>query len=250
MHKSYQGNEKSSGDDTPANESSGEAVQHQPSGADQSYPLHAAIVCCAHHSCMMSPVSPVPHLASQPSASMARSCMSLHHPGAAYYAPNTPVIYGSPVVYNTSNRRASHSSSPATRLQRWNSLDANLGGHHHPQMGLWGNEAGWSRPSLLDDSYGSETGLYPPPRAYDRLRPAFSCQSHHAGMFSPFCRSYDYNIWGQAQQHALSQQVMEQSEYSNSQPALMTTSSSLSLNHLNLNETSTDQSQIQQQAKK
>ena len=222
-------------------------MQHQLSpGVDQSYPLHAAIVCCAHHSCMLSPVSPVPHMANQASAGMAHSCMSIHHPGAACYAPSSPVVYGSPVVY-TSNRRASHSPSPAARLQRWNSLDANLGGHQHPQ--LWGNETAWSRPSLLDESYGStENGLYPPPRqAYERLRPAFSCHSHHGGMISQFCRSYDFNIWGQVQQQAMDQQVMDQSGYANSQPTLMTAQSNLSLNHLDLNETSTEQTQVQQQ---
>ena len=167
---------------------------------DAPYPVHTAYMCCPHHSCMLSPISPLPHLPGQPApTALTRSCLSLHaHPGAAGCGipPNSPLIYSSPLMYNTGRRPA------AARLQRWSSLDANLAtlSHHHQQVGMWGNESAWSRPSLLDDSYGSETGLYPTPRNFDRpLRPAFSCQSHHGGMYSPFCRSYDYNLWGQAQ---------------------------------------------------
>lgn len=158
-------------------------------------------MCCPHHSCMLSPISSYQHLPTSAvaTANLARSCLSLHgHPEASCpYTPNSPLFYSSPLVYNTARR------SSSARLQRWNSLDANLGishGHHQQQNGVWANETAWSRPSMLDDSYGSEAGLYPGPRGFDRpLRPAFSCQSHHGGMFSPFCRSYEYNIWGQGQ---------------------------------------------------
>lgn len=189
--------------ETVGNEANCEAGQmHQvPSGNNDSpYPLHTTIMCCPHHSCMLSPISPIQHLPSQAVAAtgLARSCISLHgYPAAnCSYPPNSPLIYSSPIVYNTARR------SSSARLQRWNSLDANLTGlsHGHQPNGVWGNEAAWSRPSLLDDSYGSEAGLYPGPRGCERaLRPGFSCQSHHGGMFSPFCRSYEYNIWGQGQ---------------------------------------------------
>lgn len=152
-------------------------------------------MCCPHHSCMLSPISSYQHLPAPAvaTASLARSCLSLHgHPEAGCpYTPTSPLFYSSPMVYNTARRSSA-------RLQRWNSLDANLG--HQQQNVGWANDSSWSRPSMLDDSYGSEAGLYPGPRGFDRpLRPAFSCQSHHGGMFSPFCRSYEYNIWGQGQ---------------------------------------------------
>ena len=152
-------------------------------------------MCCPHHSCMLSPISPVQHLPSQAvaAAGLARSCLSLHgHPQASCQYPTSPLIFSSPMMYGTARRSSA-------RLQRWNSLDANLAGLGHGHHHNWANETAFSRPSLLDDSYGSETGMYPDLRGFDRpLRPAFSCQSHH-GMFSPFCRSYEYNIWGQGQ---------------------------------------------------
>lgn len=216
---------------------------------DAPYPLHAAYMCCPHHSCMLSPISPVPHLAGQATAGagMARSCLSLHgHPATGCpFPPNSPLIYGSPLMYNTARRPAS------TRLQRWSSLDANLAAlshsHHHQQMGMWGSESAWSRPSLLDDSYGSETGLYPAPRSFDRpLRPAFSCQSHHGGMLSPFCRSYEYNLWGQAQM-ANTVDHSEQAMNNSSNVLQMAPSPSHSSMSLNMSEVNTEQ--IQQSKK-
>ena len=194
--------------------------------------------CCPHHSmsCIMSPVSPAPPPPPPPpaAAALARSCQMLHTAG--YYPPNSPLMYSSPLMYNTARR-------PTGRLQRWNSLDANLSGQH-----LWNNDTAWSRPSL-DDSYASETALFP---RVDRpsLRPAFSYGSCHQshGMYSPFCRSYEYNLWGHGTQPHL-QDPTETTIASVGSPS--SSHSSLNLNSINLNEAVTpEQSQQQQQPKK
>ncbi|KAK4003018.1 hypothetical protein OUZ56_004806 [Daphnia magna] len=247
------GGEKNAVEDL-GNESSNEAGQvHQVSLNNESpYPLHTTIMCCPHHSCMLSPISPIQHMPNQAvaAAGLARSCLSLHgHPTAnCPYPPNSPLIYSSPIVYNPARR------SSSARLQRWNSLDANLTGlsHHPHQSGYWGNETAWSRPSLLDESYGSEAGLYQGPRGFERpLRPAFSCQSHHGGMFSPFCRSYEYNIWGQGHApNSGSQDYADQSGSPNTSATSQVGMSAQSHSNLalNLNETGTEQ--VQQHPKK
>lgn len=217
---------------------------------DAPYPMHTAYMCCPHHSCMLSPISPVPHLPGQPTpAGLTRSCLSLHaHPGGGCgFPPNSPLIYSSPLMYNTARRPA------AARLQRWSSLDANLAtlshSHHHQQMGMWGNESAWSRPSLLDDSYGSETGLYPTPRNFERpLRPAFSCQSHHGGMYSPFCRSYEFNLWGQAHMQNAGVADATDQTVSNS-PGMLQMAPSPSQSSMNLNLSEVNTEQIQQSKK-
>ena len=170
-----------------------------PSAGCDGYASMQPMVCCPHHSCMMSPISPV-----------TRSCQMLHP-----FPSGSPVIYTSPLVYNPPPRRSG-------RLQRWNSVDGNIGAAH-----VWSNDP-WSRPSL-DDSYGSEAGLCS--RMERPLRPAYSCQPH--GMFSPFCRSFEYNIWGQ--RHNSSQDLMESSAAAAS-TSHTHSNSNLSLN-VNLNET-------------
>lgn len=250
------GGEKNAAEVLP-NDSSNEN-SHQSAGPnnDSPYPLHTTIMCCPHHSCMLSPISPIQHMPNQAvaAAGLARSCLSLHgHPASnCPYPPNSPLMYSSPMVYNPARR------SSSARLQRWNSLDANLTGlshgHHQHQSpnGYWGNESAWSRPSLLDDSYGSETGLYQGPRGFDRpLRPAFSCQSHHGGMFSPFCRSYEYNIWGQGHApNSGSLDYVDQSGNPNTTAASQMSMSAQSHSSLalNLNESGTEQ--LQQHPKK
>ena len=224
---------------------------HQvPSNNETPYPLHTTIMCCPHHSCMLSPISPIQHLPNQAvaAAGLARSCLTLHgHPAASCpYPPNSPLIYSSPLLYNTARRPSS------ARLQRWNSLDANLTGvghSHQHQNGLWNGETAWSRPSLLDDSYGSETGLYPAPRGFERpLRPTFSCQSH-GGMFSPFCRSYEYNIWGQG--HAPNSGNMDHVDNANSNAnGLQINAPAQSHPNLAMNLNETGIEQVQQNAKK
>lgn len=236
------------------NDSSNEGSQlHQQAGPnnDSPYPLHTTIMCCPHHSCMLSPISPIQQMPNSAvaAAGLARSCLSLHgHPAnSCPYPPNSPLIYSSPMVYNPARR------SSSARLQRWNSLDANLTGHHQHQSpnGFWGNESAWSRPSLLsDDSYGSETGLYQGPRGFDRpLRPAFSCQSHH-GMFSPFCRSYEYNIWGQGHAPNSGTIDVDQSGSPNTTAVSHTGISAQSHSSLALNLSESGTEQVQQQHSK
>ena len=177
----------------------------------------ASMMCCPHHhSCMLSPVSPV-----------ARSCQLVH--AANCYQP--PMIYSSPMIYGSSGRR------PSNRLQRWNSLDANVGAG--PQV--WNSSAeAWqqaSRPSL-DDSYGSETTLFPPHRMERPMRPAYPCQPLSHGVYSPFCRSFEYNLWGQAQNAV---DPLQSSDPSNPH---------LGLNNLNLSENPTNPDLVQPQSNK
>jgi hypothetical protein len=116
------GGEKNAAEVLP-NDSSNEN-SHQSAGPnnDSPYPLHTTIMCCPHHSCMLSPISPIQHMPNQAvaAAGLARSCLSLHgHPASnCPYPPNSPLMYSSPMVYNPARR------SSSARLQRWNSLDA------------------------------------------------------------------------------------------------------------------------------
>jgi len=213
------------------------------------YPSFQTYLCCPH-SCMMSPVSPAPASAHHPhahppppptagplgAAALSRSCQMLHAAAAANcYAPPSPLIYASsPVLYNSARR--------STRLQRWNSLDANLGGQ------VWGSNdmTGWSRPSL-DDSYASETGLGGFSRIDRPLRPAFSCQSH-VGMFSPFCRSYEYNLWGLGSAQSVNTHTEQTETIASVGSPSSSSHSSLSLN-INLNENSVQNDQVQHSRK-
>ena len=214
------------------------------------YPSFQTYLCCPH-SCMMSPVSPAPAPTHHPhahppppptagplsAAALSRSCQMLHAAAAAAncYAPPSPLIYASsPVLYNSARR--------STRLQRWNSVDANLSGQ------VWGSNemSGWSRPSL-DDSYASETGLGGFSRIDRPLRPAFSCQSH-VGMFSPFCRSYEYNLWGLGSAQSVNTQTDQTETIASVGSPSSSSHSSLSLN-INLNENSVQNDQVQQSKK-
>ena len=245
FHCCIQGGGEKNAVESHGNETSSDAGQQASATNDSPYPLHTTIMCCPHHSCMLSPISPMQHLPNQAvaSAGLARSCMSLHGYPAANcpYPPNSPLIYSSPLVYNPARRTSS------ARLQRWNSLDANLAGlsHGQHQNGLWGNE--W-RPSLLNDTFGSDAALYQTTSGFDHrpLRPAFSC---HGGMFSPFCRSYnEYNIWGQGYApNGGSIDHVEQSGSSGNIPLHMSAQSHSSM-ALNLNAACGDQ--VQQHSKK
>lgn len=205
------------------------------------YPLHhTTMICCAHHSCMMNPVShPMvqPHLTNQALAGSRSPCLSIHPPTppvtpTCYAPPNSPLIaYASPLpaVYgNPSLRRT------AARLQRWNSLDGGIQQQQQAQVSLWGNEA-WTQQhhQVINDPYGSDNGLhYSTARPASSLRAPFSsCQSH--GLVSPFCRSFDFSVWGQQQQpqpqYHLVTESTDQLNLSASTP------------NLNLNETATEQ---------
>jgi len=184
------------------------------SSTTETYPMTPMVCCPHHHSCMLSPVSPV-----------GRSCQVMHP--ANCYQP--PLIYSSPVIYGNSGRRSSN------RLQRWNSMDANIG--NGPQV--WNNET-WPAPrSSLDESYGSETTPFPPHRMERSMRQAYSCQPLSHGMYSPFCRSFEYNLWGQVQNNAVD--PLQTSDPSNPH-------SSLSIN-VNLSENPTNSDQVQPQSK-
>lgn len=188
--------------------------------ANNAYPnQQTTMICCAHHSCMLSPVSPQ---APPPN----RPCMSSTSPTVAtcYPMPNsTPFIYGSalPVQPGYGNpstlRRASvaaAAAAAAARLQRWNSVDGSMHLHH-----LWGgNQTDWTQAA-----YGSvETGLhYATRQATGSLRPALSCQSHGV-MLSPLCRSsFELNMWGHQQQfHNTCVDQNESAQMTSSSPAL------------------------------
>ena len=89
-------------------------------------------------------------MANQASAGMACFYLSLHHPGAgiiqlraklsSHLRINRSLFVESPCI------ALAFSSGTFTTLE------------------LWGNATACPRPSLLDDSYGSKTGLYPPRR--------------------------------------------------------------------------------------
>lgn len=137
----------------------------------------------------MTPLSPVAR-----AAALARSCQMIH-PAAGCYAAGagSPLLYSSPMVYGAAAGRR-----PVPGLQRWNSLDANLGQQQQQQQQSgWNHENSCSHPSL-DDAYASEAGLFPSPHRIDgRMRQAYPYQHH--GMISQLCRSHEYNLWGQVQ---------------------------------------------------
>ena len=159
--------------------------------------LQTAMMCCAHHSCMMSPVSPV-QLPSRPYLSNTSSTACYSPANASPFMTygsalpiQQPSYVGPAVFHRVTAAAAAAAAAAAVRLQRWNSVDSSMHLHHH--VG-WGNsEASWTQ------AYGSiETGLHYAARqacAPTAFNPARSFQ-YNGNMMSPMCRS-SFELWSQ-----------------------------------------------------